>query len=134
MKKLKGGGIVGNIVYSIIKFIFIAVLSIALFCVLSVVLIIAMVFYGWYMLLNQVLLGTNLTIDGINTTIKPIVNAGFVFINGIITGINEVIIAVNTTGEFFDGPMIPNASSQLQEKVVTFGTDIGSKLTNLFTH
>ena len=125
---MRGGGIIssiGGIFYFIIKCIFFLVVGICVLMLFGVVSIVAMVLVGAYKFANELLFGTNVVINGLNSIIKPIAKAMFVFINGIIDGINEMIKGLNAAGDFFT-TIVPDAVSKVGEEFSKIGDEVAS--------
>jgi hypothetical protein len=85
-KKLRGGGIIG----SVGNFIFNTTLIVALLMLMMVALIFAGLLVGIYLIMNDVLAGTNFVIRIANKTIMPVIKGIIDVINGIIRAINSL--------------------------------------------
>jgi len=83
---MRGGGILGTIG----NFIFNSTLIIAIFMLMLVALVFASLLVGIYLIMNDVLAGTNFVIGIANQTIMPIVKGIIDVINGIIRAINSL--------------------------------------------
>lgn len=136
---MRGGGLVG-ILFTILKYIFLIFIFVMALIFILICSVILFAIYGIYILFNDVLLGVNYIITGINSIIAPMYMISMLCVNGMIDIVNIMINACNETAHFFEtfpvkiGQSIKEKFEELFQTISDFFKQIPNKIADAAKH